>query len=109
MINTNICEYLVLSHGGSQFQCQNPATYKCSHCPSSFCLIHGVQHQQDTKRDIVSLLNDTQVSNVHITKEKPQHSESFEMDILVEAYTLIQLRKYSITNYHIFNHFEKNY
>jgi hypothetical protein len=29
------------------------------------------------------------------------------MDIFIEAYTLIQLRDYSIANYHIFSHFEK--
>ncbi len=96
MIDTNKCEYLILSPGS--FSCQNPASYKCTHCPSSFCLIHGLQHQQDTKQEINYLLIYVEVSDVRIVGETPSNIQTFEMDIFLEAYVLSHLEKKSISN-----------
>ncbi len=58
-IKVNTCQYTIPSTNVSH--CRNQGTYKCSHCNISFCLQHGLQHQEDLKTDIRSLLTKTQV------------------------------------------------
>jgi hypothetical protein len=41
--------------------CRNRATYQCAHCPVSYCLQHGLQHQEDLKDDVRTLLSTAQV------------------------------------------------
>ncbi|CAF4532901.1 unnamed protein product, partial [Rotaria sp. Silwood2] len=53
--NMKICAYRFPMADASQ--CRTTARYQCSHCPSSFCLKHGSQHQQDVKEDLNHLLN----------------------------------------------------
>jgi len=59
-INTNRCEYFISS--ANNIQCQNSTSYNCSHCLSSFCLKHGLQHQQDLQAAIHRLLTEAEVS-----------------------------------------------
>ncbi len=67
-MNTNRCEYL--SSTADSWQCQNSARYKCSHCPSSFCLKHGSKHQKDLREEISRLLVEAKVSHEHVTRER---------------------------------------
>ncbi|UJR20362.1 hypothetical protein I4U23_023493, partial [Adineta vaga] len=57
--HTGKCEYMPPS-SSDYFSCRDVASYKCSHCPSSFCLPHGVQHQQQLKEEIKRLLGETE-------------------------------------------------
>ena len=60
-MNVKRCAYgLTMS---DNYQCRNPARYQCSHCPLSFCLKHGSQHQQNVKDELNHLLNEAKVSN----------------------------------------------
>ncbi len=58
-MNMNICRYSISSN--SVFQCRDVANYKCSHCSYSFCLQHGLRHQQELKEEINYLLAEAQV------------------------------------------------
>jgi transposase-like protein len=58
-MDINRCTYSISSK--SACQCQDVANYKCSHCSFSFCLQHGLQHQQELKQEIHYLLAEAQV------------------------------------------------
>ena len=47
-------------------QCQKLATYNCTHCPTSCCLQHGLEHQDELKEDIRRLLAIAQVIFISI-------------------------------------------
>jgi hypothetical protein len=66
--NIKRCKYSISSE--SFCQCQNIANYKCSHCPFSYCLQHGLQHQQDLKDEIHYLLGEAQVNYCHMMKDQ---------------------------------------
>jgi hypothetical protein len=67
-MNTNRCEYSISS--ADSWQCQYPASYDCPHCPSSFCLKHGLQHQQDLQAAIRRILAEAEVSYNDLTKRR---------------------------------------
>ncbi|CAF3378276.1 unnamed protein product, partial [Rotaria sp. Silwood2] len=57
-IQSHYCQYQLSSI--NMYHCQSLATYKCSHCSVSFCLQHGLKHQEDLKKEIRDLLMKTQ-------------------------------------------------
>lgn len=67
-INTNRCEYFISS--ANNMQCQNPTSYNYSHCPSSFSLKHGLQHQQDLQAAMHRLLAEAEVSYDDLIKRR---------------------------------------
>ncbi len=62
MMRLNRCQYQLPGNNGPHCRC--PATYKCSHCSLSCCLQHGLQHQDDLKDEIRSLLSKAQVKDL---------------------------------------------
>jgi hypothetical protein len=69
VMHMNRCEYSISSE--NDCQCRNAANYKCAHCPFSFCLQHGLQHQQNLKEEIHSLLAKAEVHCCHMMEKKP--------------------------------------
>ena len=59
--NIKLCDYSTLSNNANP--CRNLGHYKCSHCSSSFCLEHDLQHQQDLKGEICDLLSQAKVGS----------------------------------------------
>jgi hypothetical protein len=91
VVNVARCEYSLPFI--DDYQCPNVSTYKCSHCPHSFCLQHGLQHQEDLKNEIRCLLAETQVSYCCILKEKffPLSKSSQSEYLFVKVYSLLDL------------------
>ncbi len=58
--NVNRCAYRLSTMNDSQ--CQNLATYKCSHCSFFYCLEHDLQHREDLEEEINYLLDEARVS-----------------------------------------------
>ncbi len=58
--NVNRCAYRLSTMNDSQ--CQNLATYKCSHCSFLYCLEHDLQHREDLEEEINYLLDEARVS-----------------------------------------------
>ncbi|CAF1477844.1 unnamed protein product, partial [Adineta steineri] len=69
MINTSMCEHRYLLT--TDCCCQNVATYRCMHCCSSFCLKHGMQHQQHLKEELQTLFNEAQIPELTIDSGRP--------------------------------------
>jgi hypothetical protein len=64
--NVNRCAYQLSTtdHG----HCQNTASSRCSHCSSSFCLEHDLQHKNDLEEEINCLLDEAKVRSLLLVK-----------------------------------------
>jgi hypothetical protein len=58
-MNSKTCQYHATA--SSVCYCKNLATYICPHCSVPYCLQHGLQHQEELKGDLRSLLAKAQV------------------------------------------------
>ena len=67
IINKNQCEYIIPLT--EHCKCSSLASYKCTHCPLSFCLRHGLQHRRELQEEIHCLLAEAQVNYNFVTNE----------------------------------------
>ncbi len=102
VMNLNRCGYKNPSTGDCP--CRNGASYNCTHCPSSFCLTHGIEHQRQLKEEIKHLLCEAQVCHRLIIAIGYIRVGSSSSRFFQQIVRSIRLENKLITTCHIFRY-----